>query len=349
MGAFLNPTPTTGLGLTLSVGQRVRITDAAAEYNLVQGLLIGNVSVPFVIESATSITAVVPAGASGDRIRVTIPTGATEATGFSFLVGNKPQIIGSLTATGGVGLPFSYAIQAINSPTAYNATNLPAGLTINSTTGVISGTPTTGSTNGTLTNVTITAQSSAGTATATLAVTIFSAQTAPSTTQPSSPVLGQYYDPNTGANLLIWNGSAWVDSGMAVSKPTTPYPGQLIFSKADGFWEQYQLSPVALTPGWAIVPPEPNPLPGSFTGTYNGQAAYIGNVVEVQYGNNLVQISPAGTAPVITSSLTASATIGTAFNYTIIASGSTPITFNATSLPSGLTFDGVNTISGTPT
>jgi len=53
------------------------------------------------------------------------------------------------------------------------------------------------------------------------------------------------------------------------------------------------------------------------------------------------------TAPVISSNLTAGATYGSAFSYTITATG-TPSSFNATGLPTGLTFSGA-TISGTPT
>jgi len=53
-------------------------------------------------------------------------------------------------------------------------------------------------------------------------------------------------------------------------------------------------------------------------------------------------------APSITSALSASGTVGAAFNYTITASGATPITFTASNLPGGLSLTGA-TISGTPT
>jgi hypothetical protein len=42
------------------------------------------------------------------------------------------------------GVAFSYQIYATNSPTSYSATGLPAGLSINTSTGLISGTPSTG-------------------------------------------------------------------------------------------------------------------------------------------------------------------------------------------------------------
>ena len=63
-----------------------------------------------------------------------------------------------------------YQITATNNSTSFNATGLPAGLSVNQTTGLISGTPGSAGTS----NVTISAENSAGTATATLALTISS-------------------------------------------------------------------------------------------------------------------------------------------------------------------------------
>ena len=53
-----------------------------------------------------------------------------------------PAITSPLTASGTVGVAFSYQITASNNPTSFNATGLPAGLSVNTTTGLISGTPT---------------------------------------------------------------------------------------------------------------------------------------------------------------------------------------------------------------
>ncbi|MBC7487050.1 MAG: T9SS type A sorting domain-containing protein [Cytophagaceae bacterium] len=81
-----------------------------------------------------------------------------------------PVITSSLTTSGTVGQSFSYTITASNNPTSYGASQLPAGLSINTSTGVISGTPTVAATN----NVTITAANSAGTSTKTLVLTVTS-------------------------------------------------------------------------------------------------------------------------------------------------------------------------------
>ena len=54
----------------------------------------------------------------------------------------SPEISSSTTATATLGASFSYNIIASASPTIYSATGLPAGLSINTSTGLVSGTPT---------------------------------------------------------------------------------------------------------------------------------------------------------------------------------------------------------------
>lgn len=79
-----------------------------------------------------------------------------------------PVISSSLTATGTAGAAFTYTIAASNSPTSYNATSLPANLTINTGTGVISGTPSAAG----ISNVSISATNAGGTGSATLVLTV---------------------------------------------------------------------------------------------------------------------------------------------------------------------------------
>ena len=62
---------------------------------------------------------------------------------LSLTVGNYSSITSSSTITGTVGSAFSYTLTANNSPFTYNLSGLPAGLTYNDVSGVVSGTPTT--------------------------------------------------------------------------------------------------------------------------------------------------------------------------------------------------------------
>jgi mono/diheme cytochrome c family protein len=70
----------------------------------------------------------------GDPITVTVTVNPPPA----------PVINSPLTATGTNGVMFSYPITATNSPTSYAAFGLPGGLSINTMTGLISGTPSVG-------------------------------------------------------------------------------------------------------------------------------------------------------------------------------------------------------------
>jgi hypothetical protein len=83
-----------------------------------------------------------------------------------------PVINSATSATSRVGSAFSYQITATNSPTSFNATSLPAGLSINTATGLISGTPAAAGTS----SIALSATNASGTGTATLTLTITGAQ-----------------------------------------------------------------------------------------------------------------------------------------------------------------------------
>ena len=81
---------------------------------------------------------------------------------------SAPVITSATSANASVGILFSYQITASGTPTSFGATGLPAGLAVNTTTGLISGTPTTAA----VTNISMSATNSAGTASAVLALTV---------------------------------------------------------------------------------------------------------------------------------------------------------------------------------
>jgi len=100
--------------------------------NPVTGALTGTPAVGeagriFITISATNAT-----GTGNARLTLDIDT----ALGLPVITSPVPMPAGS------VGVAYNYTIAATNSPLSFGATNLPPGLTLNSGTGVISGTPT---------------------------------------------------------------------------------------------------------------------------------------------------------------------------------------------------------------
>lgn len=81
---------------------------------------------------------------------------------------SAPVITSPLTASGTVGSLFSYQIAASNTPTSFNAVGLPSGLSVNTSSGIISGTPAIAGTS----NVTITASNGSGSDSKTLVLTV---------------------------------------------------------------------------------------------------------------------------------------------------------------------------------
>jgi hypothetical protein len=125
----------------------------------------GGVSGYYVQSTAGSIsTTAVPAGAVADEMTAAIA--CFQASGSS--PAQPPVISSSTTATGTTGSAFSYQITASNSPISFSATGLPGGLSVNTSTGLISGTPTATGTS----MVALGATNSGGTGNATLTLTV---------------------------------------------------------------------------------------------------------------------------------------------------------------------------------
>jgi hypothetical protein len=102
---------------------------------------------------------------------VTVQRVINASLGQSCLLYNaptSPAITSATSASGTVGSAFSYQITATNSPTSYGASGLPAGLSVNTVTGLISGAPTTAGTS----SVTLSATNSGGIGNATLTLTV---------------------------------------------------------------------------------------------------------------------------------------------------------------------------------
>ncbi len=92
---------------------------------------------------------------------------------FFKLVPTLPMLTSPLSVTGAVGELFNYQILATQTPTSYAASGLPPGLSIDSTSGIISGTPTAHGTS----DVTLTITNAAGASASTLVISIVSPPT----------------------------------------------------------------------------------------------------------------------------------------------------------------------------
>jgi len=223
-----------------------------------------------------------------------------------------PAITSSLTAGATSGSPFTYTITASNLPASFNATGLPTGLSINTTTGVISGTPVVAM--GGPVNVMISATNAAGTDTRTLVLTvslnpptITSANTAAATS-------------GVAFNFQI------VATDFPSSYAATGLPTGLSINTTTGL--------ITGTPVVAMT----SMFPVMITAT-NGSGA----------ANQTLTITVTLPAPSITSSNTASGTVSSPFSYQITASN-VPTSFAATGLPAGLSINTLTgLISGTPT
>jgi chitodextrinase len=131
--------------------------------------------------------------------------GWTPASGLVAGSGTTPPAITSfLTSHATSGIPYSYQITATNNPASYGASNLPAGLAVNTTNGLISGTT---SALGSY-NIGLSATNSGGTGTANLSLTVTSL---PDTTPPSTPTNLTATAISTSQVNLAW--SASTDTG----------------------------------------------------------------------------------------------------------------------------------------
>ncbi len=270
------------------------------------------------LDSATGLVSGSPTAAGTFGVVFTATNaGGTGSAGDSLTVAPlAPVITSPATASTQAGVQFSYQIAASNNPTSFAAAGLPAGLMVDTTAGLISGTPTTA---GTYT-VTLTASNAGGSGTATLTLTVTPATVptpAPAITSPaaaSASVGAAFTYSVTASNGATSFGASGLPAGLTLDSisgiitgtPTTAgtYNVTLLATNATGTGT----APLTLTVGAATV-----------------------------------------ATPVITSPLAVSTSVGLPFTYQITA---TPRgrAFTAAGLPDGLTVDADSgLISGTPT
>jgi hypothetical protein len=225
-----------------------------------------------------------------------------------------PAITSVLTADAQATVPFSYQIVASNMPSLYGASGLPAGLSVNTASGLISGTPAqTG-----VFSVGLSAANSGGSGMATLELKIGPA-----------PVIHPQITSASSVGIVL---------GEPVKYQITATNGPASFG-AKGLPAGLSVNTAA-----GLISGTPAQTGVSSIRLSATNAGGTGNATLT------LTVSPAAvTAPAITSASTASVLLGKVFSYQITATN-TPNRFGASGLPAGLSIDATEgVISGSPT
>lgn len=260
---------------------------------------------------------------TSDSVSV-IDTSTDKKIGTDIPVGSHPVAFGNfitpfaitsaLTANGKVGKPFSYLLTAesYRPLKTFTVDSLPAGLTFDSKTHLISGTPTTAgkfNVNLTVSNDQISVSE--------LLVLDIAPRIAPVITS-ALTAIAKIGEPFT------YTFTATGDQPIALA--TSPLPNGLTFNSATG-----------------VISGTPT-VEGSFNITLIA-------VNDAGTNNQTLVLKVASRfTPVITSALTATGKVGQPFSYTFTVTGDQPIALDASPLPNGLSFDSnTGVISGVPT
>ncbi|MCX6965055.1 MAG: Ig domain-containing protein, partial [Verrucomicrobia bacterium] len=220
-----------------------------------------------------------------------------------------PVITSSLNKTGTTGEDISYTITATNAPTIYGAEGLPSGLSINTSTGVISGIPTTAGNS----SISITATNNDGaTGSATLLMSITSPVPVINSPASANGTVGSSFNYQITASRVPTSfGAVGLPSGISVNSSTGIISG---------------------TPTQS----------GLFASTISATNSH-------GTGSRGLEITILPQAPVISSAATTNGTVGSAFSHQITASNSPSSYSVSGALPAGLSLNATSgLISGTP-
>ena len=281
-----------------SLDQTANVTAGTYEYRVPAPLVQNSTGVKYVRLTVTAASGGAWAAVNEWTVNGVLATAATPAV---------PVITSPLTASGKGGYAFSYQIAATNTPTGYAAQGLPAGLTLNGITGLISGVTLQSG----VIPITVSAINPGGTGSAVLNLTL----AAP----PSVPVITSALNYSTQAGVAIATASAYTITATNMTympasfSATLPASLGLTYSASTG-----KITGTPKYPGTYAIP---------IDGTNAGGAGPVANLQFVVTAN--------GAPPALTSPATAADTVGTVFTYQIAGTNG-PKLFGAGPLPPGL-------------
>ncbi|MGD0881915.1 MAG: putative Ig domain-containing protein [Acidimicrobiales bacterium] len=318
------PAITSGASTTFTSGTAGTFTVTATGYPAPTFSETGALPSGVTLNSSTGVLSGTPATGSGGSYPITITASngvSPDATqDFTLTVGQAPAITSASSTTFTIGSAGTFTVTATGTPApTFSETGaLPSGVTLNSTTGVLSGTPIIGS--GGSYPITITASNGiTPNATQSFTLTVATAASPPAITSAAATTFtvgtaGTFTVTATGSPAPTFSETGTLPSGVTLNDTT----GVLSGTPAAGSGGSY---PIVIT---AANGNSPNATQ-DFTLTVDQ-------------------------APAITSAGSTSFTVGTAGTFTVTATGNPAPTFSETgTLPSGVTLNATTgVLSGTP-
>jgi hypothetical protein len=211
------------------------------------------------------------------------------------------------TVTAQVGVPMSYKVNALNLPSAFASTGLPAGLSLNATSGFISGTPSVAGN----ASVNVTASNSGGNGTGTIGINVAKGNqaiygVATNTTRTvnatyslnatsSANLTLSYSSLNPNVATVAANGTVSV-IGAGTATLTVNQSGNANYNPAPSVFQV--LTAIANSPTINLIPPSNltyDSLPKNFTATANGVSEFN----YVYTGRNATSYKASALAPAL--------------------------------------------------
>jgi hypothetical protein len=317
--------------ITIDAGQSFQVTAALSanepvSWSLGSGACTGSACGTISSTTGTAITYTAPAGIA-TQLKLTLTaalSGTNNSKTVSVTVNPDPVIAGTPPA-GTVGTPYTTTLKGTGGTaplTLSTVGSLPAGLSFNPATGVISGTPTT-----------------AG-------VVNFTAQLVDSSDVPYTVKAPESIAISTAIAALTF-----ISGNPPSGTVDVPYSTSL---GASGGVAPYTFTVISgsLPPGLSLA------TTGVISGipTTAGNATFTAQVADssgtIASASYSIQINPAGTGQTLALSILPGATVGVPYNATInVTGGNAPYSCVETSgaLPAGLTLSSACVVSGTPT